>query len=133
MGFERFDKRKAVYGRSPNVTIQVRGIISINQAAFRRMGEPNHVDLLYDVEQKLIGIVGTDDPNTGHNVRVADQSGAPAVISGTAFTRYYDIDTSESKRWEPMFDGPMLIVDLKQPGRPIGSRRTRQSDSDDDE
>lgn len=129
MPFEIFDRSKSVYGRSPNVTIQARGIFSINQAAYRRMGEPRYVYLMYDPDQRLIGIQGTTDDQGGHKVRVADQAGAAAVISGTAFTKYYDIDTTESLRWEPRFDGDVLIVDLKVPGRPIGSRRTRPQDA----
>jgi hypothetical protein len=133
MGFEKFGKSKAVLGRTPNVTIQARGIISINKAAYVRIGSPEFVDLLYDEDEELIGIRPAEDPKDGHRVRVAGQQGASAVVSGTAFTNYYGIPNKESLRWEPSFDGDMLVIDLKAPGRPIGSRRTRQEGDDADE
>ncbi len=130
MGYELFDRTKAVYGRSPNVTIQARGIFSINQSAYRRLGEPRFVHLMYDVENRLIGVQPTDDEERGHKVRVADQPGASAVVSGTAFTKYYDIDTTRSLRWEPIFEDGMLVIDLKVPGRPIGGKKRRDEEDD---
>ncbi len=133
MAFEKFGKSRAVLGRTPNVTIQARGIISINQAAYARIGSPEFVDLLYDEDERLIGIRRAEDPEDGHRVRVADQKGASAVVSGTAFTNYYGIPNEESLRWEPRIEDEMLIVDLNVPGRPIGSRRTRKEDGLDDD
>lgn len=133
LAFEKFEKSQAVLGRKPNVTIQARGLISINQSAYMRMGRPEVVDLMFDPDDKLIGIVKAEDPEEGHRVRVADQKGASAVISGTAFTNYYGIPNTESLRWEPRFDGEMLIIDLNIPGKPIGSRRTRTDEDPDDE
>jgi len=128
MPFEKFDRSKAVYGRKPNVTIQARGIISINQSAYRRMGSPGFVDLYFDPESNRIGIQGTTDADSGLNVRVADQPGAAAVIGGTSFTKYYDIDTRQSRRWEPEFEGDMLIIDLNTEGRLTGfARKTEDS------
>lgn len=134
MPFEVFDKSKALYGRSPNVTIQApRGLISINQSAYHRIGRPEFVDLMFDGDERLIAIRPGNE-ETGHRVRVADQPGSPAVISGTAFTKYYDINTEQTRRWEPSFDGQMLIIDLKQPPKPAGQRRnTTDEDGDDDD
>lgn len=133
MPFERFDKSKALYGRSPNVTIQApRGLISINQSAYHRLGRPAFVELLFDPEERLIAIQ-PGDADDGHRVRVADQPGAPAVISGTAFSKYYDIDTTVSRRWEPTFDGQMLIVDLKQPPKNAPERRRSSPDENGDD
>lgn len=133
MPFEVFDKSKALYGRSPNVTIQApRGLISINQSAYHRIGRPMFVDLLFDPEERIIGIRPGSDVD-GHRVRVADQPGSPAVISGTAFTKYYDINTDVTRRWEPTFDGETLLVDLKQQPKPAAQARATASDDEDDD
>ena len=133
LAFEKFEKSKAVLGRRPNVTIQARGIISINQSAYERMGRPSFVDLMYDVDTKRVGIVGTDDEQEGHRVRVADQKGASAIVSGTAFTNYYDIPNKKTLRWEPEFEGRMLIIDLKVPGKAPGKRRQAASEEPNDD
>lgn len=133
LSFEKFERSKAVLGRKPNVTIQARGIISINQSAYVRIGSPEYVDLFYDPHENLIGIQRAEDREEGHRVRVADQKGASAVVSGTAFTNYYGIPNKESLRWEPSFRGQMLIVDLNTPGKPIGTRRKQEVDQPQDE
>ena len=128
MPFEVFDKKKAVYGRSPNVTIQPRGLISINQSAFRKMGEPELVVLMYDREENRVGIVGTNDEDKGYRVRVAARLGSPAVVSGSAFLNYYDIIPSETRRWAPTFEDQIMIIDFKTPGRTVGNRPAREDD-----
>ena len=128
MGFEVFDKSKAAYGRKPNVTIQPRGLISINQSAYRKMGEPKFVVLMYDREERLIGIGPTSDADKGYRVRVANRSGSPATISGSAFFNYYDLGVDETQRWAPTFDEGLLIVDLKVPGRTVGNHPTGGGD-----
>lgn len=129
MPFEVFDKTKAVYSRTPNVTIQPRGLISINQSAFRKMGEPKLIVFMYDREDKRVGIAGTDDDVKGYRVRVATRTGSPAVVSGSAFLNYYEISPSETRRWAPTFEGQTLVLDLKTPGRTVGNQSV--SDAED--
>lgn len=133
MGFEEFDRTKAAYGRKPNVTIQPRGLISINQSAYRKMGEPEYVVLMFDREERLVGIKGTSDTEKGYRVRVATRPGSPAVISGSAFLNYYDLNLDETRKWTPTFDGGVLILDFKDPGRTVGNRASGGGDGPADE
>jgi len=48
MAFEVFDKRQAPLGKAPAVTIQRRGLMSLNRAAYNMINEPSTVELLYD-------------------------------------------------------------------------------------
>lgn len=137
MGFEVFDKRHAALGKAPSVTIQKRGLFSINRAAHALIGSPGTIELLYDKDQQIVGLRPTAD-DTPHGYTVRPQSPTkdtgPVIVAGTAFTQYYDIDTSMSRRWTPSVDGGILCIDLKDPGTPIvgnRSRRTGQPDSDD--
>ncbi len=117
MGFEVFDKSKAAYGRAPKVSVQPRGMISINQSAYRKMGNPEFVILMYDPAAGIVGIQGTDDENRGFRVRLASRSGSPAVLSASAFFNYYDLASNESRSWTPSFDNDVLIIDLKDSNR----------------
>jgi hypothetical protein len=48
MAFEVFDKRQAPLAKAPAVTIQRRGLMSLNRAAYNMINEPSTVELLYD-------------------------------------------------------------------------------------
>ena len=133
MGFEVFDRSKAVYGRAPKVTAAPRGMISINQSAYRKMGNPAFVLLMFDAENGRIGIKGTSDEREGFKVRVATRPGSPAVLSASTFFNYYDITSTESRSWTPTFDNDVLIIDLKDAGRPASTPRARGDDDAVDE
>jgi hypothetical protein len=47
------------------------------------------------------------------------------VVSGKAFTAYYDIPTESAHRWTAQVDDGMLIIDLKEPGLKVVSNRNR--------
>ena len=131
MGYEVFKKSQAVMGRRPNVTVAARGLISINPSAYRLMGEPEYVDLLFDRDRNLVAIRPSDDEENGHKVRQAARSGSPAVVSGTAFMRYYGIDAPVSRRWEPKVEEGMLVIDLNEASRPTGRSRAAAEEDDD--
>lgn len=131
MGFEVFDKSKAVYGRAPKVTVQPRGMISINQSAYRKMGNPDFVILMYDRDKGLVGIQGTDDEKQGFKIRVASRPGSPAVFSASAFFNYYDLASNESRSWTPSFDTDVLIIDLKDSGHQASTPSSKGDDDDD--
>lgn len=128
MAFEVFRKSDAVYGRSPNVTVQPQGLMSINQGAYFRMGSPRLVLLMYDRENSLIGVQGTENAEDGHKVRVAKRPGSPAIVSASAFFNFYGIAPSETRRWTPLFEDEVLIIDLKDPGRTVGKRKSAEEE-----
>src|SRR4051812_23771389 len=106
MAFEVFNKRFAPLQKAPAVTIQKRGIISLNQAAHAMIGSPKIVELLYDRDEKIVGIRPSSE-DVPHAYAFRPQGGAakgenaPMVVAGTAFVQYYEIDVSVSRRWTP--------------------------------
>ncbi|SDO48639.1 hypothetical protein SAMN04515671_1093 [Nakamurella panacisegetis] len=136
MAFEVFDKRLTPLAKAPIITIQMRGIFSMNRAAYALMDSPSHVELLYDKDDQVIGIRGVDDdvPH-GYEVRAQtrDKVSGPVIIAGTAFTQYYKIDTSVSRRWTPTVENGILRIDLKEPGVAIKGNRTAQASSGDEQ
>jgi hypothetical protein len=125
MPFETFKRQRAKPGGGPELTIQRRGTFSLNQAAYEALGRPQVVELLYDVEERLVGIrkVDTDTPH-GYVVRPLGR-GSTHLISGTAFTNWYDIETLVARRWSAtVSEDGMLVIDLKQPGAETVSNRT---------
>jgi hypothetical protein len=47
----------------------------------------------------------------------------PYLVAGTAFTKYYGIDTSVSRRWQAAMEGDILCVDLKQESTVVTGNR----------
>ena len=130
MAFEVFDKRLTPLTKAPVITIQKRGIMSLNRAAHALIGEPKVVELLYDRDEKVIGIRPvSDDVPHGYPVRPQSttKSSGPLLIAGTAFVQYYDIDTTTSRRWTPTVRDNILCVDLKEPGTPIVGNRSKNA------
>jgi hypothetical protein len=124
--FEVFTKRMVPMTRQPFVTIQKRGTISINKAAQAALGEPEAVELLYDAAEKIVGLRPVE-ATAQHAYPLRSQSGkevGPFIIAGTAFTKYYGIDTTVSRRWVAQMTEGILMVDMKEPGTPVTSNRT---------
>lgn len=135
MPFEVFTKRMAPLGKKPSVTIQKRGLFSINRAAHALLGEPKTVELLFDRQDHVVGMRAVDE-DAPHAYVLRPQSPAkdtgPLIIAGGLFTQFYEIDTSVSRRWIPTFEDGILRVDLKTEGVIATSNRGRRpTDSDD--
>lgn len=135
MPFEVFNKRNAPLTKSPSVTIQKRGLMSLNRAAFALLGEPKAVELLFDRDDRVIGLRPVDE-GAAHAYPLRPQSSkqdtGPLMVAGTAFTQYYEIDTSISRRWVPTLQEGILCIDLKQEGVIATSNRTKASEHADD-
>ncbi|MEU0521717.1 hypothetical protein [Streptosporangium sp. NPDC006007] len=138
MGFEVFEKRMAPLGKAPSVTIQKRGLFSLNRAAHALMGAPKTVELLYDRSERIVGLRPIDE-DAPHAYILRPQSSVkdtgPLLLAGTAFTTFYGIDTTVSRRWTPTMEDGILCIDLKKHGVEIignrGARRTDGSQDDD--
>src|SRR5579864_6906235 len=116
MPFETFKRQRTTSGQEPSVTIQRKGVLSLNLPAYRVLGEPEAVELLYDPVERLIGLRKVD-PEVRHSYLVRglgrNETNTTWLISGTAFTKYYGIDTTKAKRWAPLFVNETLVIDLK--------------------
>lgn len=134
MAFEVFDKRNASLRKAPSVTIQRRGIISVNRAAFQLMGSPECVELMYDRSNEVVGLrgSGSDVPHS-YSVRAATRNAStgPVMVAGSAFTKFYDIDTSVSRRFAARMDDGVLCVDLDRGTEIVGNRSRRRDVSED--
>lgn len=129
MGFEVFDKRMAPLAKAPSVTIQKRGIFSINKAAHKLIGEPESVELLFDKDAQIIAMRRS---NESHAYVIRPQTAREAgqvILSATAFTQYFDIDTNVSRRFKPYVQDEMLCIDLRGPATEVRGNRAKREAS----
>lgn len=134
MAFEVFKKSSAPLAKVPTLTIQKRGLISLNRSAYATLGNPEAVELLWDASRNVVGLRAADatDPNA-YPVRAqnAKSDSGPLLIAGSAFTKFYDIDTDRARRWVPFVEGEILCVDLTAPSQEVISNRSRRAASRD--
>lgn len=124
--FEVFSRRSTPIVKTPQVTIQRRGLLSFNEAAFEAMGQPVALHLLYSKARNTIGLkkveVGT--PNA-YTVRKQPQARS-WLVAGAAFTTYYGIPNEPARRYTAEASGDdMLLVDLNQEATEINSPRKK--------
>lgn len=132
MGFEVFDKRMAPLAKAPSVTIQKKGIFSINRAAHNLIGAPETVELLFDKEASVIAMRPSDESHA-YSIRPQTASGTGQVLlSASAFTQYYDIDTKVSRRYKPYEQDGMLCIDVGGPSVEVIGNRASQEDNSGD-
>lgn len=126
--FEVFKKRFAPLVKQPYVTIQTRGTISLNKAAFLAIGSPEAVELLWDAKDQIIGFRPVDrDVEHAYPVRNATKPDANAfVLSGTAFAHHYGIVIAVSTRYSATTVEGVLCVDLKTGGTEVTSNRAKK-------
>ena len=125
--FEVFDKRMTPLAKAPSVTIQKRGVISLNKAAHDLMGGAETVEMLYDQDRQVMALRPADDSSPhAYAVRTGSKRGpGQAIVSATAFTQHYGIDTTATRRWKPFVEDGMLCVDLTQEGVVITGNRAK--------
>ena len=129
MPFEVFDKRMTPLAKAPSVTVQKRGVISLNKAAHDLVDNAETVELLYDRDRQVMALRAADDSSPhAYAVRNGSKRGpGQAIVSATAFTQHYGIDTTATRRWKPFMEEGMLCVDLSEEGTVITGNRTKTS------
>lgn len=130
MAFEVFDKRKSALGNSPTATLQKKGILSLNASAHALIDSVDSVELLYDSDKKVIALRPSTERHA-YAFRKANLNTGQVIVSLTAFTEFYNIDTSVSLRLSPEKDGDMLLLDLKSAVPIRGNRSKNKEDSED--
>lgn len=124
-GFETFTRRLVPLSKNPRLTIQKRGAISLNSAAYVALGSPAAVELLFDRQRCVVGLRPVD-PRCEHAYPVRPTGGhgsAPFVVSALAFLRYYEINRDASRRWDAYLDDGILCADVGAIGTPVTSNR----------
>jgi len=127
MAFEVFKKGSAPVSTVPTATIQKRGLISLNRAAYSLVGEPEAVELLWDKDRQIVGIrpAALESPNA-YPARPQSSTGkGPILIAGNLFTKFIALDTSEAQRWVPVMEDGILCIDLAVAGQRVTSNRSR--------
>jgi len=119
-GFDVFDRSSAPSPSIPTLTIQRRGMLSLNRGSYEALGKPAAVELLFNRERRAIAIRPAD-PSTPRAYAVRAQGAAGGgsntyLIPGAAFTAHYGIDTAVARRYGVERRGEMLFVDLEQEG-----------------
>ena len=130
MPFETFTRQRRTEPQ-PFVTIQKKGVISLNRAAFEALESPEAVELLYDRDERRVAL-RRGDPSVehAHHVRAPVQNHATWLISCSAFVNYYEIDASVSVRRAARMEGDLLIINLNDPGvGPRGENHLDQSEA----
>ena len=134
MAFEVFEKNSAPRSNVPTATIQKRGLISLNHAAYEMVGSPEAVELLWDADRRVIGLRPAS-PTSVNAYPARSQSQAkpergPFLVAGSLFTRYIGLDTSEAFRWVPTIEDGILCIDLNTPGQRVRSNRAKGAAAD---
>ena len=130
--FEVFDKRMTPLAKAPSVTIQKRGVISLNKAAHDLVDNADTVELLFDRDRSVMALRPADDSSPhAYAVRTGSKRGpGQAIVSATAFTAHYGIDTTATRRWKPFVEDGMLCVDLTAEGTVITGNRAKARTAD---
>jgi hypothetical protein len=110
----------------PMFSLQVSGALQFNKAAFEMLGRPEALRLMYDDQHNLIGFrpakVGE---RSAYVVRKADNAERYG-ISAKAFTNYFGIPLSETRRYEARKYGDVVAVNLNEPDS-VSARGSRSS------
>lgn len=115
MGFELYTK-KGGRSSSPKVSIAKAGYIGINSACMDMYFKgKNFVQLYWDKEKQIIGIKPIDKEAGGAFTLTNDGERRPGSIAGRSFLKYYEIDFSKSRSFDPEWNEKenMLIFKLK--------------------
>jgi len=95
--FDRLDSHAVP--DEPMLTLQRRGLISMNLAAFKALGEPAAVALLYDADEGIVALRKVARTyHNGYPVR-KQQNSRSYLVGATGFTSYHRINTDVPKRY----------------------------------
>ena len=125
--FETFTRRLAPLGNCPYVTIQKRGILSLNRIAFMALGAPAAVELLYNRTDQVVAIKGASiEVPHAHALRAVGRATVPNtyVLAAMSFLQHYGIASTKSLRREAGVSDGVLLIDLKVEGTLVTSNRS---------
>ena len=115
MAFERFTKTKS-RGYRPKVSIWSRGQIGFNQGFISRYNVEDYkfIVLFYDKEDKKIGFRFTKEDEEGCIKFSIKKTGM--VVSARAFLDYYNIDYSETRKYDVSYDegDDLYVINLSE-------------------
>lgn len=86
--------------KDPAISVQVRGSISLNAAAFDEMGRPELVKLMYNPKRGQIGFRTVPKGTPGAARTRPNGNGMGALIAAKSFFDAYRVDYTESRSVE---------------------------------
>lgn len=110
-----WDRNTAPRSTAPFVTIQKDGLFSLNEAAFRAMGEPALVKIYYDPDKSIVAFAPMKEGDPGGYPARKQPTGATWYVAGQMFTRHHGIDTTVARRYAAEVEDNILFIDLKGP------------------
>lgn len=129
MAFEVFDKRNAPATGAPSVTIQRRGILSLNTPAHSLLNDATDVELLFDAERQVIALRPASPSTRTYKFRNTSTS-KQVMLSLVSFANHYGLDFTVSRRYEPKVEDGMLCIDLRGPSVEIRGNRSTTNKSE---
>ncbi len=125
-GFLEFDRSAAPTPSVPFITLQRKGLMSLNRAAFQALGSPTAVTLLYHPERRVIGLRPADPSSPrAYPVRIQG-SGSTYIVAGAAFTQFHGIPTNVARRYSAKLVGDVLTLDLTQDAPDVTGPRAKE-------
>ncbi|HEV2370738.1 MAG TPA: hypothetical protein VGS19_01100 [Streptosporangiaceae bacterium] len=97
--FAKFSREAARSREEPMFTLQARGLLSLNQAVFRRLGQPDNVELLFNESERIIALRAAekDDPDA---YTVRQQTGTSTyLVALQGFLAHHGIKTVVAQRF----------------------------------
>jgi hypothetical protein len=97
--FVEFSRQDSRRDDEPMFTLQTRGNISMNHAAFKALGEPAAVVFLYDGDEGIVAFrkVARNYPN-GYMVR-KQPNASSYLVAAQGFTSFNKINCDDSRRF----------------------------------
>jgi hypothetical protein len=119
--FVEFERESAGSTETPMFTLQARGLLSLNYAAYRALGQPELVTLLYDEDAQIVGVrlVGEGHPNA-HRVR---PQGGSYIVGAQKFASHYGIKPLVAQRFVAHDYGGGVWGFALTEGRAVSNRR----------
>ncbi len=112
----------------PQITVQRRGTLALNPAAFEVLSSPAAVELLFDADCQIVGLrASATTAVNAYPVRGVGQPATRYLIAGAAFTKYYGIAADIARTWYATLQDAILCIDLKTAGIELsGDQRDAQ-------
>lgn len=98
--------------RTPSITIQQRGVISINRAAYDLLQRPEWVRLGYRAEDHSIEIRACAPGEEGATLVRKQPHTSAHYVAGLAFTHWHGIDTTVARAYTPTLEDGAFYLDL---------------------
>lgn len=125
MAFEVYD-RKNLHTIAPKLepvgTIRSNGDLTLSPEAFELMGAPESVELLYDPQNKIVGLRESDEY---HAYRVARHPSGWKLIAAKSMLNFYGVSITESTRYNVTLRDGMAQINLRKPIKVVSRNRAK--------